>query len=277
MKIGLVQGRDFGSWEENLDWTEGRIREAAERGAEVVCLQELFALPYFCREQKVEHFDLAEEIPGRTTERLQEVAALCGVVVIGTVFEKSGPVYFNSAVVIDADGEMLGTYRKNHIPQDPGFEEKFYFRPGDLGYPVWETKFGKVGVLICWDQWFPEAARLMALGGAEVIFYPTAIGWLPDEKAELGEGQHRAWETVMRGHAVANGCYVAAVNRVGTEGETEFWGRSFVSDFTGEFVVEGSAGEEEVLVVECDLKKMEQHRRWWPFFRDRRVESYGSS
>ena len=195
---------------------------------------------------------------------------------MASLFEHRGPgLYHNTAVVFDADGTLLGKYRKAHIPQDPGFEEKFYFTPGDTGYPVWKTRFGMIGVLICWDQWYPEAARLAALGGAELLIYPTAIGWLPEEKPELGEAQHCAWETVQRGHAVANGCFVAAVNRVGTEGETEFWGQSFVANPYGEIVARGSEETEEILVIDCDLSKVEEFRRIWPFFRDRRIETYG--
>ncbi|MDP0492146.1 MAG: carbon-nitrogen hydrolase [Verrucomicrobiota bacterium JB023] len=276
MKIALIQGRDQGSIQANVDYTVARIREAAAAGAEVVCTQEMFTTAYFCRDEDPNHFDLAEPIPGPTTERLQEVAALCGVVVVGALFERrAAGLYHNSAVIIDADGSLLGTYRKNHIPQDPAFEEKFYFTPGDSGYPVWKTRAGTIGVLICWDQWYPEAARLMALAGAEVIFYPTAIAWLPEEKAELGEGQHHAWETVMCGHAVANGCYVAAANRVGTEGESEFWGQSFVSNYMGQVMQRASVAEEEVLIADCDMRALEEHRRWWPFFRDRRIETYG--
>lgn len=274
-KVALIQGKDWGSREANVEWTVEQIRKAQEDGAEIVCTQELFTTGYFCTVEDPALFDLAESIPGPTTEALQEVAALCGVVVVASLFEKRAPgIYHNTAVIIDADGSLMGKYRKNHIPQDPGFEEKFYFTPGDLGYPVWKTKFGTIGVLICWDQWYPEAARLMALAGAEILFYPTAIGWLPAEKEELGEGQHHAWETVQCGHAVANGCYVVAVNRVGIEDGSEFWGQSFVSDFMGRVVARGSIGETALLSHQCDLKALENHRRWWPFFRDRRIETY---
>ena len=195
---------------------------------------------------------------------------------IASLFERrAAGVYHNTAAVIDADGSYLGKYRKMHIPQDPGFEEKFYFTPGDLGYRVWDTRFGKISVLICWDQWYPEAARLAALAGAEIIFYPTAIGWLPEEKAELGAAQHTAWETVQRGHAVANGCYVAAINRTGTEGKTEFWGQSFVADYYGQIVERAPVSEETIVFADCDLKALESMRRIWPFFRDRRVDSFG--
>ncbi len=274
-EIALIQGKDFGSHIANLDWTVARICEAAAEGAQIICTQELFTTAYFCQKEDPAAFDLAERIPGPTTESLQEVAALCGVVIIAALFEKRATgIYHNSAVIIDADGSLLGRYRKNHIPQDPGFEEKFYFTPGDLGYPIWKTQFGKVGVLICWDQWFPEAARLMALAGAEILFYPTAIGWLADEKEELRSRQYHAWETVQCGHAVANSCYLAAVNRVGEEEKTRFWGQSFVSDFMGRVVAKASDDETEILRWSCDLAALEEHRRWWPFFRDRRIETY---
>jgi N-carbamoylputrescine amidase len=215
-------------------------------------------------------------MPGRLTRELGALAAELGVVIVAAAFEKRAPgLHHNTAAVIDADGELLGIYRKMHIPQDPGFEEKFYFTPGDLGFPAWRTRHGTIGVLICWDQWYPEAARLAALHGAEILFYPTAIGWLTEEKAELGAAQHCAWETAQRGHAVANGCYVAAVNRVGTEGATEFWGQSFVSDFCGQVGARATADREEILYADCDLAALEAHRRMWPFFRDRRIDAYG--
>ncbi|MDA0766659.1 MAG: carbon-nitrogen hydrolase [Verrucomicrobia bacterium] len=274
-KVGLLQSRGFSSKEEALEHHVQLIREAAEMGAEVVVTQELFLTEYFCRTEDPALFDLAERIPGPTTEVLGPLAKELGIVLVASLFEHRGPgLYHNTAVVFDADGTLLGKYRKAHIPQDPGFEEKFYFTPGDTGYPVWKTRFGMIGVLICWDQWYPEAARLAALGGAELLIYPTAIGWLPEEKPELGEAQHCAWETVQRGHAVANGCFVAAVNRVGTEGETEFWGQSFVANPYGEIVARGSEGGEEILVIDCDLAKVEEFRRIWPFFRDRRIETY---
>jgi len=275
IRIALIQGCEQGSPAADLDYTTARIREAAAAGAQIVCTQELFNTAYFCRTQDTELFDLAEPIPGPTTDALTGLAKELGVVIIASLFERRGPgVYHNTAAVIDADGSYLGKYRKMHIPQDPGFEEKFYFTPGDLGYKVWDTKFGKISVLICWDQWYPEAARMASLAGAEIIFYPTAIGWLPDEKAELGEAQHNAWETVQCGHAVANGCYVAAVNRTGTEGETEFWGQSFVADFYGQVIARAPVSEEHILIADCDLKALEDTRRIWPFFRDRRIGSY---
>ena len=275
VRIALIQGREQGNPSTDLAYTVARIREAAASGAQIVCTQELFNTPYFCRTQDTKHFDLAEPIPGATTALLEALAGELGVVIISALFERrASGVYHNTAAVIDADGRYLGKYRKMHIPQDPGFEEKFYFTPGDLGYKVWDTKFGKISVLICWDQWYPEAARLSALAGAEIIFYPTAIGWIPEEKAELGAAQHIAWEAVQRGHAVANGCYVATVNRTGVEGETEFWGQSFVSDFYGQIVERAPVSEEHILIADCDLKALEDMRRTWPFFRDRRIDTY---
>ncbi len=273
--IGLVQMAMVAAPAQNVAMAKGLVAQAAQQGAQIVCLPEMFNTLYFCRTQDVNQFDLAEPIPGPCVEAMQTLAAKLGVVIIVPTFERRAPgLYHNTAAVIDADGVLLGCYRKMHIPQDPGFEEKFYFTPGDLGFRVWNTRFGKLGVCICWDQWYPEAARLTALAGADILFYPTAIGWLPEEKAELGEAQHNAWETVQRGHGVANGCHVVAVNRVGTEGQTEFWGRSFVSDYYGQLKhrMNESSG---VSVVACDLKGQEDFRRIWPFFRDRRIDAYG--
>ena len=275
VRIGLIQVREQGSAEANLSYTIDKIREAAAAGAQIICTQELFTSPYFCATQDPELFDLAEPVPGPTTDILAAVAGELGVVIIGSLFERrSSGVYHNTAVVIDADGSYLGKYRKMHIPQDPGFEEKYYFTPGDLGYKVWDTRFGKISVLICWDQWYPEAARLAALAGAELLFYPTAIGWLSEEKVKLGVAQHTAWETVQRGHAVANGCYVAAVNRTGSEGGIEFWGQSFVSDFYGQVLERAPVDAEALVLADCDLKALEDMRRDWPFFRDRRIDSF---
>jgi N-carbamoylputrescine amidase len=275
VRIGLIQVRGQGSAEANLGYTLDRIREAAAGGAQIICTQELFTSAYFCRTQDPALFDLAEPVPGPTTAALAALAAELGVVLIASLFERrAAGVYHNTAAVIDADGSYLGKYRKMHIPQDPGFEEKFYFTPGDLGYQVWDTRFGKISVLICWDQWYPEAARLAALAGAEILFYPTAIGWLPEEKAELGSAQHTAWETVQRGHAVANGCYVAAVNRTGTEGDTEFWGQSFVADFYGQIIERAPVDAEAIVLADCDLNALEEMRRIWPFFRDRRIDTF---
>lgn len=264
----------------NLQRAIELINEAAERGGEVVCLPELFHTLYFCSSQDAKHFDLAETTDGPTVTRLQEVAASLGVVLVVPFFEKRLPgLYHNSAAVIDADGSLLGLYRKMHIPQDPGFEEKYYFAPGDLGHRCFQTRFGRLGICICWDQWFPEAARLTALQGADVILYPTAIGWLPSEKPSLGKTQHQAWETVQRGHAIANGCYVAAVNRIGWEdtrpgGEPiEFWGQSFVASPYGEVIERTPTAEEGVAVVDLDLAAIEQTRRAWPFLRDRRLDA----
>lgn len=273
--LGLIQSRTYATPAETLERHVALMRQAAARGAQIICSQELFLTEYFCKGQHTQHFDLAEPVPGPTTEVLCSLAKELGTVIIGSLFEKRGPgIYHNTAVIIDADGSYLGKYRKMHIPEDPGFNEKFYFTPGDLGYRVWDTKFGRIAVLICWDQWYPEGARLAALAGAQILFYPTAIGWLPAEKAELGHAQHTAWETVQRGHAVANGCYVAAVNRVGIEQETEFWGQSFVANPYGVITAKGSVSDEEVLVVPCDLQQVEEFRRIWPFFRDRRIDTY---
>ena len=277
VSIGLMQGKDFGSKLENLEFTLAQIRSLADRGAQIVCTQELFHTNYFCNEQDAENFDLAETIPGETSEVFSSLAKELGVVIIAAYFEKrSSAMYHNSAIVLDSDGAHLGTYRKTHIPQDPDFEEKFYFTPGDQDFPVWDTAFGKIGVLICWDQWFPEAARLMALKGAEILFYPTAIGWLASEKDKCGEYQHKAWESVQVGHAIANGCYVASINRVGIEKNTEFWGQSFVSDMYGTILNRASVDKPESLLVKCDLDALESMRKIWPFFRDRIPEKYQS-
>lgn len=274
-RIALIQTLASADPADNVARTLELIRRAAAGGAKVICTQEMFTTLYFCRTQDTAHFDLAEPMPGPTTETLRALAAELGVVIIAAAFEKRAPgLHHNTAAIIDADGALLGLYRKMHIPQDPGFEEKFYFTPGDLGFRAWKTRFGTIGVLICWDQWYPEAARLTALQGAEILFYPTAIGWLAGEKHTLGVAQHTAWETVQRGHAVANGCYVAAINRIGTEGETEFWGQSFVSDHCGQIIAKASPDQEEIVFADCDLKAMEDHRRIWPFFRDRRIDAY---
>jgi N-carbamoylputrescine amidase len=259
---------------------EWRIREAAGKGAQIVCLQELFRSQYFCREEKAELFDLAEPVPGPTTELLSRLARELAIVAIGSVFERrAAGVYHNTAVVMDADGSLAGVYRKMHIPEDPLYYEKFYFTPGDLGFRCFDTRYARVAPLVCWDQWYPEAARLAALGGAQVIFYPTAIGWHPSEKAAQGTAQRDAWRTIQRAHAIANGVYVAAVNRVGYEGPPEqgleFWGGSFVADPFGQVVAEASTDREETLIVECDPRRIEDVRRDWPFLRDRRIDAYG--
>lgn len=274
-KIALVQRRASASVEANKESVEQAVREAAANGAQIICTQEMCTTLYFCRTQDCAAFDLAEPMPGPWTEKLQRLAAELHVVLVVAGFEKRATgLYHNTACVIDADGRLLGLYRKMHIPQDPGFEEKFYFTPGDLGYRSFETRYGRIGVLICWDQWYPEAARLTAMQGAEILFYPTAIGWLPEEKPLLGDAQHCAWETVQRGHGVANGCYVCSVNRVGTEGDTEFWGQSFVSDYCGQIVAKAPVADEAILYADLDLDALEDHRRIWPFFRDRRIDSY---
>jgi N-carbamoylputrescine amidase len=278
-RVGLIQMACSRDPAENLAKAEWRIREAAGRGAQIICLQELFRSQYFCREEDARLFDLAESIPGPSSEALSRLARELNVVIIGSLFERRAPgVYHNTAVVIDATGALLGLYRKMHIPDDPLYFEKFYFTPGDLGFPNFETRYGRVAVLVCWDQWYPEAARLAALAGAEVLFYPTAIGWHPSEKAQHGAAQHDAWRTIQRSHAIANGIYVAVVNRVGFEGPPdhglEFWGASFVADPFGRMLGEASHDREETLVIECDRRQMEEVRRNWPFLRDRRIDAY---
>jgi N-carbamoylputrescine amidase len=278
-RIGLVQMACSKDPNENLAKAEWRIREAAGKRAQIVCLQELFRSLYFCRQEDPGLFDLAEPVPGPTTETLARLARELQVAIIGSVFERrAAGVYHNTAVVIDADGSLLGIYRKMHIPDDPGYYEKYYFTPGDLGFPCFDTRFARVAPLVCWDQWYPEAARLAALAGAQVLFYPTAIGWHPAEKARHGAAEHDAWRTIQRSHAIANGLYVAAVNRVGHEGppETglEFWGGSFVADPFGQVLAEASHNGEETLIVECDPRRIEEVRRNWPFLRDRRIDAY---
>ena len=265
---------------ENLAKAEWRIREAAARGAQIVCLQELFRSQYFCREENAGLFDLAEAIPGPSTASLGRLAAELGVVIVGSLFERRmAGVYHNTAAIIDADGALLGIYRKMHIPDDPLYLEKFYFTPGDLGFRSFDTRFGRIAALVCWDQWYPEAARIAALSGAQVLFYPTAIGWHPAEKEEFGAAQYDAWRTIQRAHAIANGIYVAAVNRVGFEGPLdhglEFWGGSFVADPFGQVVAEAPHDCEEILIAECDPRRIEDVRRNWPFLRDRRIDAYG--
>lgn len=273
--LGLLQSHSAGTPSANLQATLTQIREAAAQGSQIVVTQELFLSDYFCTEQNEAHFDLAEPIPGSTTDTLCGLAKELEIVIVASLFEKRmAGVYHNTAAIIDADGSLLGTYRKMHIPQDTSFEEKFYFTPGDQGFKVWETRYAKIGVLICWDQWFPEAARLTAMQGAEVLLYPTAIGGLETEDATDIARQHSAWETVQRGHAVANGCYVAAINRHGKEGPIDFWGKSFVSDFAGEIVERAPADQDAILVHTCNRRELEAHRRTWPFFRDRRVDAY---
>lgn len=275
-RLSLLQSETFADKETALKQHEIQIRRAASEGGQILVTQELFLTPYFCDIQDPARFDLADVLPGPVTDRLGRLAGELGIVLVSSLFEHRGPgLYHNTAAVHDADGSLLGLYRKAHIPQDPGFEEKFYFTPGDSGWPVWDTKFGKLGVLVCWDQWYPEAARLMALGGAELLLYPTAIGWLPEEKEELGEAQHCAWETVQRGHAVANGCFLAAVNRAGVHAGTEFWGQSFVANPYGQIVAKAGSRKGQIVHHDIDYREVEDFRRIWPFFRDRRIDAYG--
>lgn len=288
--VGLVQQAVAANAAETVDAAERGIREAAARGAQIICLQELFNAPYFCKVTDAERFDLAEPIPGPTVERMQRGARELGIVIVVPIFEKRGPgLYHNSAAVIDADGTLLGVYRKMHIPDDPLYHEKYYFTPGEMyqhdearppsGFRVFRTKFATIGVLICWDQWYPEAARITSLMGAQILLYPTAIGWHPKEKTEWGAAQADAWRTAQRAHAIANGVYVAAVNRVGFEAEPgtdglEFFGHSFICDPFGQVIAEAGTSPT-ILVAECDPKRIEYTRRNWPFLRDRRIDAYG--
>ncbi len=285
--VGLVQVAMSADPDANLQQAVAKVAEAAARGARLVCLPELFRSRYFAQTEDAAVFDLAEPVPGPSTDALGKVAKQAGVVVIAPVFERRAPgLYHNSAVVIDADGRVVGIYRKMHIPDDPAYYEKFYFTPGDLGFRAFDTRVGRIGTLVCWDQWYPEAARLTALQGAHILLYPTAIGWHPGEKATHGAAQLDAWRTVQRGHAIANGCYVAAVNRVGLErpgGERggggggdgiEFWGSSFLADPFGALVAEGPQDREAILLAEVDLARIEEVRRGWPFLRDRRIDAY---
>jgi N-carbamoylputrescine amidase len=279
VKVGLIQSACSPDPAANLQHTLAAAEKAASDGAQIICTQELFRSQYFCQSEDYHHFQLAEPIPGPTTQAFQQLAKTKQVVIIASLFEKrTSGLYHNTAAVIDADGSLMGIYRKMHIPDDPLYYEKFYFAPGDLGFRAWQTRYGKIGVLICWDQWYPEAARLTALQGAEILFYPTAIGWHPREKAELGERQRSAWETIQRAHAIANGCYVAVPNRVGLEklaGDgIEFWGQSFVAGTSGEILAKASAKEDETLIVPLDLAKVDDTRTHWPFLRDRRIDAY---
>jgi N-carbamoylputrescine amidase len=279
--VALIQMRCGAEPEKNLARAIEFVRDAARQGAEIICLPELFRSQYFCQTEEHKNFDLAEEVPGKSTDALAGVARETGSVIIASLFEKrSAGLYHNTAAIIDSDGKFLGKYRKMHIPDDPLYHEKFYFAPGDLGFKAWDTARGKIGVCICWDQWYPEAARLTALRGAEIIFYPTAIGWHPSEKKEFGKAQHSAWETIQRGHAIANGCYVAVANRVGHEAPAggegiEFWGQSFACGPDGEIIAKGSIDQEEIVMAEIDWARVNEHRTHWPFLRDRRIDAYG--
>ncbi|MFN6321437.1 MAG: carbon-nitrogen hydrolase [Bacteroidota bacterium] len=277
-KVGLVQMSCSSDAKQNMDKAVKGIKEAAEKGANIVCLQELFTSLYFCDVEDYENFKLAESIPGASTDQLSAVAKELGVVIIASLFEKrTQGIYHNTTAVLDADGTYLGKYRKMHIPDDPAYYEKFYFTPGDLGYKVFQTKFAKIGVLICWDQWYPEAARLTSLMGAEVLFYPTAIGWATAQDQATNDEQFNAWQTIQRSHAVANGVHVVSVNRVGLEqnGAMKFWGGSFVANPFGRLLSQASHDNEEVMVVDIDTQKTDSYRTHWPFMRDRRIDSYG--
>ncbi len=274
--LGLIQMASEHDAKANLNKTLQKIKKAAAEGAQIICLQELFRTDYFCQTYDPKHFQLAEAIPGPTTAALTKIAKEKSVVIIASLFEKrTEGIYHNTAVVIDADGKILGKYRKMHIPDDPHFYEKFYFIPGDLGFQAFQTRYAKIGTLVCWDQWFPEAARLTALAGAQIIFYPTAIGWHHSEPAAAAKAQLQGWETIQRGHAVANEVFVAAVNRVGKEGPVTFWGNSFVADPFGGILAKADQKDEEILVVKCDLAQIEEIRHGWPFLRDRRIDAYG--
>jgi N-carbamoylputrescine amidase len=275
VNVGLVQMTCTNNKEENLAKAIEKTREAAAKGAQIVCLQELFTSLYFCDVEDYENFKLAESIPGPSTDALSAVAKELGVVIIASLFEKrTQGLYHNTTAVLDADGSYLGKYRKMHIPDDPGYFEKFYFTPGDMGYKVFDTKFAKIGVLICWDQWYPEASRITALMGAEIMFYPTAIGWHREQEEVVNSEQYNAWQTIQRSHAVANGVPVVSVNRVGSEGDMNFWGGSFVANPFGSLLYKASHDKEEVQVVELDLNKTDSQRQHWPFLRDRRIDSY---
>lgn len=288
VKVGLTQMACTPDVEDNRFRQLNLLHRCADQGAQILCTQELFTTQYFCQVEEHRFFDWAEPIPGPTTEQLQKLAKDRGVVVVGSLFERrSAGLYHNTAVVIDADGSLMGLYRKMHIPDDPLYFEKFYFTPGDTGFRTWRTQHGDIGVLVCWDQWFPEGARLTAISGAQILFYPTAIGWHPSEKAEFGQPQHDSWELMMRSHAVANGCFVCAPNRIGnevildhkgrpaSEDGIEFWGRSFVAGTDGQVIQRASDDQEQTLVVACDLGKVEFARTHWPFLRDRRIDAYG--
>lgn len=282
VNVSLIQMRCSNDTKENLDKVLSLIDEAVKEGAHIVSTQELFRSQYFCQVEDHDYFSLAESIPGPSTEALSKLAKARGIVIVGSLFEKRAPgLYHNTAVVLDADGSLLGSYRKMHIPDDPLYLEKFYFTPGDLGFKAFDTRFGKIGVLVCWDQWYPEGARITALKGAQILFYPTAIGWHPSEKEEYGERQHTSWETIQRAHGIANGVYVAVPNRVGhevlkngPEAGIEFWGQSFFSDPSGRIIAKAGIADEQILTAEIDFSKIDIQRTHWPFLRDRRIDAY---
>src|SRR5262252_8412627 len=279
IKLGLIQTDVSANPDANLKKTLALAERAAKAGAQIICTQELFRSQYFCQSEDHENFKLAEKIPGPSTDAFCKLAKKHKAVVIASLFEKrASGVYHNTAAIIDADGSILGIYRKMHIPDDPLYYEKFYFTPGDLGFKAWQTKYAKIGVLVCWDQWYPEGARLTALQGAEILFYPTAIGWHPDEKKKFGALQHSAWETVQRGHAIANGCYVCVPNRIGHEKLSgdgiEFWGQSFVAGTSGEILAKASTDRDEIVLAEIDRSAVDVTRTHWPFLRDRRIDAY---
>lgn len=275
IRVGLVQSKADSNPEKNLNRALLGIKQAAGKGAQIICLQELFRSLYFPQTEDHRYFKLAEPVPGPTTEILSKAAREHKVVIVASLFEKrTAGLYHNTAVVIDADGELLGKYRKMHIPDDPGYYEKFYFTPGDLGFQTFATRYAKIGVLVCWDQWFPEAARLTALAGAQILFYPTAIGWHDQEPAPVREGQRSAWELIQRSHALANGLFVASVNRVGREKKIQFWGSSFVADPFGKLAARAGTKKEEILVADCSFDQIRKTREHWPFLRDRRVDAY---
>ena len=277
VNVGLVQMSCTANPKENLDKAITKVREAAAKGAQIVCLQELFLSLYFCDVEDYDNFKLAEPIPGPSTEKFSALAKELGVVIIASLFEKRAQgIYHNTTAVLDADGKYLGKYRKMHIPDDPAYYEKFYFTPGDLGYKIFKTKFATIGVLICWDQWYPEGARITALMGAEILFYPTAIGWATSQEDATNSEQFNAWQTIQRSHSVANGLHVVSVNRTGFEqqGAMKFWGGSFISNPFGRILVQASHDQEEVIVESLDLNKTDSYRTHWPFLRDRRIDSY---
>ena len=284
VRVGLIQTACSADPKKNLALTLRRVEQAAKSGAQIICTQELFRSQYFCQSEDHEHFKLAEKIPGPTTDAFCKLAKKHKTVIIASLFEKrASGLYHNTAAIIDADGSLLGIYRKMHIPDDPLYYEKFYFTPGDLGFRAWKTRYAKIGVLICWDQWYPEGARLTAMQGAEILFYPTAIGWHPGEKARYGARQHSAWETIQRSHAVANGCYVCVPNRIGLEkikgvgGDgIEFWGQSFIAGTSGEILAKANVDREEILIHNLDLANVDTTRTHWPFLRDRRIDAYGN-